>query len=397
MLERVTFKNCAGPGPLVDIGAVAEALLFYGEVAVVCNTATLKHLLANIPPLILLGLIRSKRLLLYYLDDQIGVVTNNSSGNDPVHDLIEFSSPDHTIDVVGPKTFLEASRSANKLVVRQFTRALLPLSHEGFNKNAAFAALADFAISEPVLRSLFEVASPHYVLPTDFRFRLEKVTNGFVVDTNIDFVALNTEYHKYVPATHSSMTPAYLLALLQGVYEELYFASVLQSELAFSGSNRAMHVRTVNSLIHNRFANEAAIGRFVDLTLDSSFAIRSAVNTGAVPFADIVRLLDRADKFRDWLRDKPADVDLVKAYYAETVSGTWVEKLPTKTTRWGMFTGAGLVVDSLGAGGLGTAVGVALGAFDTFVLDKLIGGWKPHHFVEKDLKATFVTRESNEK
>jgi hypothetical protein len=67
-------------------------------------------------------------------------------------------------------------------------------------------------------------------------------------------------------------------------------------------------------------------------------------------------------------------------------AGSWVERLPIKTTRWGIFTGAGLAIDALGAGGLGMVTGVALSAFDTFELDKLISGWRPYHFVENDLK-----------
>jgi len=83
------------------------------------------------------------------------------------------------------------------------------------------------------------------------------------------------------------------------------------------------------------------------------------------------------------------EVHIVRAYYQETVKESWVEKLPGKSTRWSIFTGIGLGLDALGASGLGTAAGVAESAVDSFVLDKLIKGWKPHQFVEKDLKSLF--------
>ena len=69
---------------------------------------------------------------------------------------------------------------------------------------------------------------------------------------------------------------------------------------------------------------------------------------------------------------------------------TWVEKLPAKRTRWSIFTGIGLGIDALGAGGLGTAASVAVSAVDAFLVDKLTKGWKPHQFVEKDLKSLFA-------
>ena len=60
MFDSITFKNTVGPGPLLDIGAIAEALLFYGRVSIVGNSATLKALLSGIPPFVVLGLLRDK-------------------------------------------------------------------------------------------------------------------------------------------------------------------------------------------------------------------------------------------------------------------------------------------------------------------------------------------------
>jgi hypothetical protein len=58
MFESIVYKNAPGPGPLIDIGALAEGLIFYGRVVVVGNTATLKGLLARVPPFVLLSLMR---------------------------------------------------------------------------------------------------------------------------------------------------------------------------------------------------------------------------------------------------------------------------------------------------------------------------------------------------
>jgi hypothetical protein len=68
---------------------------------------------------------------------------------------------------------------------------------------------------------------------------------------------------------------------------------------------------------------------------------------------------------------------------------TWVDKLPSKTIRWLLFSGAGLGLDAMGAGGVGTALGIGLGAVDSFFLDSILKGWKPNQFVEGSL-APFV-------
>ena len=56
----------------------------------------------------------------------------------------------------------------------------------------------------------------------------------------------------------------------------------------------------------------------------------------------------------------------------------WADNLPPKTLRWLIFTAAGIP--------LSLAAAVGLGAADTFLLDKLIKGWKPNQFIEGPLK-----------
>ena len=69
-----------------------------------------------------------------------------------------------------------------------------------------------------------------------------------------------------------------------------------------------------------------------------------------------------------------------------------MDKLPTKGFRWLLFTGLGLGADLFGAGGLGKAIGVGIGAVDTFLLDSTLHkGWRPNQFVESSL-IPFVER-----
>jgi hypothetical protein len=102
-------------------------------------------------------------------------------------------------------------------------------------------------------------------------------------------------------------------------------------------------------------------------------------------FDDLLKLLDKAAKFKAWLKNQKPDENLCKNYLREVTASTWIEKLPAKSLRWTLFTGAGLAADSVGAGGIGTAIGVGVSAADAFLLDKIIKGWKPNHFVNEHL------------
>lgn len=383
MFERLVVKNIQGYGPLIDIGALAESVILYGQVELLANGATVDFLLKHIPPRIVLRAVQSGRLRLKYQTTMLGVATQARSGARSVHGFVTIT-PQPGSDREPYPAFLAATN--DKLAARRFARAVEPIAHMGYDANVVRDTLNDVPTTERAVQAVLQRVAPLYAGAGPVRFRVQPDPNGFVVDTNINFDALNDEYHVSVPQAHSSMSEAYLLALLQGVYEEIYLAGNLKAEIAVGPLSRDLHEQLIAGTLEKLSPSERRLEPFRELIIDSTYDIRAAVNSGKVAFAEALRLADKADKFRNWLQSRPADGDLVKEYYAATVAGSWVEKLPVKTTRFGLFTGAGLAADTLMAGGLGTVAGVAIGALDSFVLDKLIGGWKPHHFIEGELK-----------
>lgn len=392
MFDAITYKNAIGPGPLIDIGALAEGLLFYGRVAIVGNSATVKDLLAHIPPFILLSMLRDGRLEFHYLADQIGVSTTQDAKGRSRHGLVAFSSPDHTIAKIGPSAFNGAAGSTSqaKMGASKFTALLRSLDHSGFDQESVLQAFSDRQAIDASVSSLIREVVPSFALSADLRFKIEREKDGFYVDTNINFTELNQKYHQVVPASHSTLTEAYILSLLQGAYEATYFAAVLNAEIAVHPIERAVQARAVDAVVSRQIRSQSQIESFVDLTLADGHAIREAVNSGAVSFAAVLKLLDSADKFRNWLHQQPPDANLVRAYYQETIKDSWAEKLPAKSAQWSIFTVIGLGIEALVAGGLGTAAAVAVSAVDAFLVEKLTKGWKPHQFVERDLKSLIV-------
>ncbi|AEJ00097.1 hypothetical protein Nit79A3_0190 [Nitrosomonas sp. Is79A3] len=391
MFDSIVYKNSIGPGPLIDIGTLAESLLFYERVAVIGNTGTIKDLLARIPPFIVLSLMREGRLEIHYLADQTGVSTTEMSNGRSIHSLVRFSSPDHTIEQIGPQTFKDAAGGTTqaKLGAKQFTNLLRSLDHSKFDQASVLQAITDNLATEASVQALVRKISPSFNYTNKNYFRIEREEDGFYVDTNIDFTRLNALYHQTVPPQHSSLTEAYFLALIQGAYEATYFAGELNSEVAVHPMEQVVQAGAVDAVVRRHKRSESQIGNFVELTLADGRKIREAVNSGVVTFAAVVKLLKSADKFRHWLKQQPVDANLLRSYYQETIKDSWADRLPTKSVRWSIFTGLGLAADSLGAGGLGTATGVAISAVDSFLLDKLFRGWKPHQFVESDLVSLF--------
>jgi hypothetical protein len=131
------------------------------------------------------------------------------------------------------------------------------------------------------------------------------------------------------------------------------------------------------------------VSKFQEFVFDDSRAVSQALRSGTHHLVDLLPIVRNAVKFKKWLQTELVQEDVIKAYFRDAISQTWVDKLPAKSVRWFLLTAAGIGIDTLGAGGVGTAVGAALGLADTLLLDKLVKGWKPNQFID-DYLATLV-------
>lgn len=117
-------------------------------------------------------------------------------------------------------------------------------------------------------------------------------------------------------------------------------------------------------------------------------SVREAVNSGQRTAKEFLDLLSRADGFKKWFNAQNPDKDLIQEMLREKTSGGWLEKVPVKLARFGIFNAAGLLADAVAPGS-----SVALGAVDNFLLDRLSKKWRPHFFVENALRG-FLDRTS---
>jgi hypothetical protein len=123
-----------------------------------------------------------------------------------------------------------------------------------------------------------------------------------------------------------------------------------------------------------------------ETVVDEVPSIRDVVNSGKKNFRDVARLVRQAEKFKEWLQKQGGTEDLRDAYCKEVSHLDWADKLPPKSLRFLMMTAVGLVVGAVASPVIGAAVTTALSASDTFLLDKLLKGWKPNQFIEGPLK-----------
>ena len=398
MFEAISFltQNKQDSENPIDIGALIECMLFYEKTIVVANNSILTQLLKYFGPERLSLLIQENLLNLVYTTSSVGIRT--LAKNDiEYHDLIEFSlakkegvsyTPQQVYQDELRKTCIDVTGKAGKgrRLARRLQDKIQVTQHDHIILEGARNSILDQNYVGSAAKIVIKELVPEVGDISGVLFHTDKTDNGIMVATNLNFVALNELYHKRVPPEHSSITTAWILSHVLGVEKELYFSSSNLSELASSSLSAKLAETKIDYVLNRSVKSSEALNRFTGFIFKDAKAIREAVNSGRIDLDKLIAVLQKSKKFKKWVVGVKPDVDLIKSYYEEVTKGTIVDKLTGKTARWALFTGLGLTADAAGAGGIGTAAGIALGALDTFVLDKLFSGWKPNQFIEDDVK-----------
>jgi hypothetical protein len=293
------------------------------------------------------------------------------------HIVDSFSRPDYQSIPKGQIARLSEKitvKSTNDLSVAQIS----PLS-------SARSDINDELYLQAIISKLLSFWVPEYTKDSNDYFRILQNDNGFIIDTNFDFNRLNGFYHQRVSPSHSSITPAYLVAWVLSTRMDIALALKYGSDLIISDLSSQLVQLRIQGLLEKRVENASKLTRFEDMVLQDTKALSQAINSGQLKFSDFMKLLEDSKKFKTWIKGIPPDHDLLDSYYKEITKSQLIDKLPSKVTRFSLFTLGGLGLDFLGLGGIGTASGVALNLADSFLVDKIFGGWKPSQFVEGNL------------
>lgn len=402
LFESICFRRMRGlgdPSPL-DIGILAETLLFYGNVHFVAESDMLRQLIENCGPDAVLTLMEEGFLTVEFLAQPVGIGTYDSMSPEiGVHEIVSHLHYDLADEA--EHAFRDVTRSASRgrNLAQRFTALARPIGYDhGFTTRFCID-LADTEYTGKAVTELLRRLAPGYIRPPDLRFDVTQQGSQLRLQTNIDFDVANTYYLVPSNASHLQHLDAQLLLLhLLEAQADLEFASHFNAEIAVSPVGASlMRLRMHNRSKASHHSTEE-IAAFEKLVLPEGHRIREVIDSGEHTYDDIITLLRHAQKFRSWLADQPPSVHLASEYYRKVVAETWVDKLPGKAFRWfimnmvgtGLGTLAGTAAgDPLVGAAVGAAASLVVSGADVFLLDRLLHGWKPNQFVEGPL-ASFV-------
>ena len=378
----------------LDIGLLAETMLYYDSVTVIADHQVWRDLVNRVTPSVLRECMECGYLRVQYLQSRAGIHTKNADSPFARHSVVFIQAPKYQWSEYGPRAISSAMGCSTK-GGKRFLRHINDFVDSTFlSDDLRIGTLEDFSNGQYVEEAAAALVSelvPTFERPRDFRFRIHREGDTFVIDTNIDFETLNATHHLTVSPKHSSVTPGILLAHLLDVRQDWFFSSQLESEVTTDSVRSVIYKLKFQELISRRSASGEQIEIFQDTVFSDSKAISEAINSGERTFPEFWRVLSKGSRFKEWLRGKERDQSLLREYVQEVTSDSWIDSLPAKGVRWSVFTGLGLLADLTTSPVVGKAIGSLLSGSDTFLVDKLVKGWKPNQFINK-IGREFVQR-----
>lgn len=386
MFKSICIKSSDSKFP-TDIGFIAENLLYYQNVHIIAGADTLPILVNNCGVDSLIELLTNRNLKIHIRENMLGVMEKKTADGRSLTDAALLTSNSLTKEEVLFRGIFKAS--GRRGYSKRTTNKLLPLVDTiKYEDNICDLVRDDISDSDYFKQSIIETIkfyNPNLTLrPEEINYIFEKQNDGYIFETNLNYDLIN----KQIPNNPSGtiINPSSIMLDILETRGDMHLASNLNAEIATTSINTLLMKIKFHDIYKKTAKSSEELFQFNDFTLSNGHAIKEVLNNGDKNFDDFLKILDKADKFRNWLNNIDEDKNIIQEFHSAVTRETWIDKIPSKSFRWSFFTGAGLLADALLTGGLGTAIGLGLSLGDAFLLEKILKGWKPSVFIDKDLK-----------
>lgn len=388
MFQNIILRR-ADDGQPISFGQVAEALLYYQNVHLIIDRGTLTSLIKQIGTGRLLSLLGRPGFTAVYCEEILATKTD-SVGSLQAHQFValmitgnqtigKFKSLTERIQYSLEQEGIsraEAKRFAKVFVNRVPARKL---SGDHFIDGGIPAAgkndLLDPSFRHEAIKQVIASIPGGYEAGDSIKIEIVDSDLGMYVFHNIDLERIN-RYRATQSATPDNLTVAHLLNNVLEARADLALASHYGGDFTTSAITSSILQTRYSEILRRSNLNINARQQFSEVTLPDSPTIAEVIDSGERSFDEFFLLLDKAARFKTWLAAVNPDENLVRTYLTDVTSESWIQRLPVKTMRY-LFT---IALDAANP-----IAGLVAGFTDTFLMDKLLGGWRPNHFVSSRL------------
>ena len=384
MFDHVVLRR-SETGLPVSAGQIAEALLYYQHVHLVIDRGTLETLLRKIGPQRLLSLLRRPDFSALYTEELLATHTE-SAGAFQMHRFVALTVTGH--QSVGTFKTVQArlqhqlesqaferktAQSFAKTFTDRVTTRKLSGDHfvQGGIPKAATRDLMDTDYLKLAVRTVLGQVLGGDDPGTSLRFDVIDSDLGLHVFHNIDLDAINRRRAALHPPVEP-LTVAYVLNHVLEARADIALASFYGGDFLSSQITSAVVQVRHEELLRRTALNLNSQRQFTEIVLPDMPSLAEVIDGGERSFDEFLLLLDKAGRFKHWLKSVGPDEGLIRTYFDDVTSQSWVQKLPSKTARYILT----LAIDATNP-----TAGLLSGFVDNFVVEKLLGGWRPNHFI----------------
>lgn len=396
MFRKICIKSKELANQKIDIAFLVDTMLFYGNVVVLVHKKELITLLNFFGEDFLKELIKSGRLDLRVRENILGSMAFPGDK----YNVNLFSKKDESYSAIIYEAHRELVKNSSKN--SKFADELSKITQAfRYTQDITEQIKADFQNVELLTKTLpiyIHERVPNFEMPNNLQVEIIKDSSfgpfdAYSLKSNIDIEKFNQASKELNGERHYDFDYSGFLLALSESKGDIFISSHFESELVTTKLYSDFINQQFQDIIQRRLKSQENIELFEEYALSECHTIGDAFVSRIVSSKDLLKLFEKADKFRDWLLKVPDDKNLIGEYHKAVTKETFADKLPTKATRFLIFEGIGVTLDVMGTGGVGTAIATGLSAFDSFYLDKLISGWKPNQFIDNNLKP--LTKKKN--
>jgi|GEM_PF-2528279 len=371
MFESIAILPHSQTHPL-NIGELAEKMLYYKKVHLYVNTEDLKTLFAYFDIDILIEYLERGYLRLVNRKKAYGVVFQDESY------IADFMyNVNYDLKEVLYNAYFEYSKDEQKSrkAANKLYRYVGVFDIPDKFANEINADLLDNSFLKQAIQKQIEYYRPHdKILIDELRFNVEVRSDGRLnIESNIDI------------QNYPFLDPSSIVLNIGTAIENIKIACSNSSELSIPLLNSKIIAVKVNSLITTATKSAKDIEMFQYAEFPNSPSLHAIINDRHRSMREFLQVLKEGEKFKDWLTGLGEGNKIVQEYIAKMNEKSWLQSVPSKAGRFYLVQGISTILKATGTLE-GIAAGIGLSAANTFLVEKLLKGWKPNHFIEETVK-----------
>ena len=365
----------------IDLGQISESLLFYNKVNVLSSPSLFEHLVKRNELDGFKSLISEDRINL--LIESNHLARAHAQNSNDWFSLLYVSGASITPEELLVRQLKELTKKSG--YSRRTARSIFAKATVFENDNSVIQDIRKDLedkeyMNKVIYSSLKEIAPDLPIELNSIKNELLTSTQGQLhLRTNINYDEINK--HTGLTIDNQSIIGDLINSRLDAYQATKYNCDIHTSQI----SSRLLQEK-INDLMNRTVFHNSQINLFNEHVLEGK-TVKNAINNGEKNLEDLCRFLDRADKFKEWLKNVEQDKSILSEYIRAIGKESLLENSQIKTFKWYFIQTLSTLIDIAGAGGLAsTLTNLALSAGDEFIVDNLAKGWKPNFFVDTDLK-----------